>query len=448
MSGRIQTDITLKKLQGQHGKKPFIQKIVYMNLLAELTQMLRLHGLYPTPGPDMAKQAPDMEIGHLHIVKKKKDKCVKEDWVRLRSCIERSKLAKFGTLMKRHVLPAKAMGQNDKVPSLLELYLTMYTVYLAEGRLSITKENPIFPIGNYCGVGATADHPLDNLYFKQPNQDSTKLSNMKQLCIVDETNDPSQLTTIALMLFKVVNTPLKASRLIQEKFNCINGRKVDETMPIMQVNRENITSLPQKKTKVATTTKSDDKIVPKPAPSLQAPETTSSGTSALGKRELLPLTHSDNKVTKPEALQSKSNKKSRKAPTVPSTPVISEPSVATMPVRLLVHGLEQFFESCTTSEDANVAARLPDAQKHILTFIGAVTTDKFETWDLISEACKGGKPVQIGQMPTDVLTPTRPSMTREKSSRVWYLTKDNLIMERMSLWTLHQIAARSTRLLV
>ena len=333
--------------------------------------------------------------------------------------------------MKRHVLPAKAMGQNDKVPSLLELYLTMYTVYLSEGRLSITKENPIFTIGNYCGVGATTDHPLDNLYFKQPNQDSTKLSNMKQLCIIDETNDPSQLTTIALMLFKVVNTPLKASRLIQDKFNCINGRKVDETMPIMQVNRENITLLPQKKTKVATTTKSDEnvpepgEIVPKPASSLQAPEppsinvngtitTTSFVTIALGKRVRVPLTDSDDKVTQPAVLQSKSNKKSRKAPTVPSTPVISEPSVANMPVRLLVHGLEHFFESCTTSKDANVSARLPDTQKHILTFVGAVTTNKFETWDLISEACKGEKPVQIGQIPTDVLTPTRPSMTREK----------------------------------
>ena len=90
MSGRIQTDITLKKLQGQYGKKPFVQKIVYMNLLAKLTQMLRLHGLYPIPGPQMAKLASDMEIGHLHIVEKRKDKCVKEDWVSLRSCIERS----------------------------------------------------------------------------------------------------------------------------------------------------------------------------------------------------------------------------------------------------------------------------------------------------------------------------------------------------------------------
>ena len=72
MLGRIQTDITLKKLQGQCGKKPFVQKIIYMNLLAELTQMLRLHGLYPIPGPQMAKLAPDMEIGHLHIVEKRR----------------------------------------------------------------------------------------------------------------------------------------------------------------------------------------------------------------------------------------------------------------------------------------------------------------------------------------------------------------------------------------
>ena len=106
-----------------------------------LTQMLRLHGLYPIPGPQMAELAPDVKIGHLHIVEKRNEKCLKEDWVCLRSCIERSKITKFGTLTKRHVLPTKAMGQNGKMLSLLELYLTLYTVYLSEARLSITKEN-------------------------------------------------------------------------------------------------------------------------------------------------------------------------------------------------------------------------------------------------------------------------------------------------------------------
>ena len=88
--------------------------------------------------------------------------------------------------------------------------------------------------------------------------------------------------------------------------------------------------------------------------------------------------------------------------------MLSEPSVANMPVRVLVRSLEEFITSCSASKDSNVSARLKDAQKVILTFIGVVTTDKFETWELLSEACKGGTPVQIGQMPIDVLTPAHP----------------------------------------
>ena len=90
MSGRIQSDIILKKLQDQYGKKPFIQKITYMNLLVELTQLIRLYGLYPIPGPWMENLAPDLEIGYLHMVEKRKDQCVKEDWVLLHSYVERN----------------------------------------------------------------------------------------------------------------------------------------------------------------------------------------------------------------------------------------------------------------------------------------------------------------------------------------------------------------------
>ena len=79
----------------------------------------------------MAKLAPDLEIGHLHMVEKSKDQCVKEDWVLLRSYIERNRFAKFGTLMKRHILLTKAFKQKGKVLSLLVLYLTLYTVHLS-----------------------------------------------------------------------------------------------------------------------------------------------------------------------------------------------------------------------------------------------------------------------------------------------------------------------------
>ena len=108
----------------------------------------------------------DLDIGHLYIVEKNKKKGVRDDWVRLRSCIERNKHAKFGTLMKRQILSAKAVEQKGRVPSLLEFYLTLYTVQLSEDRLRVTKEKPIFQIGNYCGFTTTADRPLDNLHFK------------------------------------------------------------------------------------------------------------------------------------------------------------------------------------------------------------------------------------------------------------------------------------------
>ena len=128
----------------------------------------------------------------------------------------------------------------------------------------------------------------------------------------------------------------------------------------------------------------------------------------------MPLANSNKKIPQPTVLHPKPTKQSDKASTVPSTPVLSEPSVANMPVRVRVHSLEEFIASCSASKDSNVSARLTDAQKDILTFIGAVTTDKFETWELLSEACKGGTPIQIGQMLADVLTPTHPSMTQQQ----------------------------------
>ena len=175
----------------------------------------------------------------------------------------------------------------------------------------------------------------------------------------------------------------------------------------MQVDRTNITSLAQKKNKVAnitslaqkrskvvTTTKPDDNVskpnekVPKPGSSPQAPApplsnvdrtvttnvvwkvtTTTVVTSAVGGRVRVPLAKSNNKIPQPTVLRPKSTKQSDKAHTVPSTPVLSEPSVANMPVRVLVHSLEEFIASCSASKDSNVSVRLKDAQKVILTFL-------------------------------------------------------------------------------
>ena len=95
-------------------------------------------------------------------------------------------------------------------------------------------------------------------------------------------------------------------------------------------------------------------------------------------------------------------------------PMLSEPSVANMSVHVLVNKLQDFISTCLNSCDPDVAARLPDAQREILTFVGKVTDDKFDTWKLLSEACKRGTPGEIGLMSTNVLTPNHPSMTQEQ----------------------------------
>ena len=93
----------------------------------------------------------------------------------------------------------------------------------------------------------------------------------------------------------------------------------------MQVDRTYITSLAQKKSKVAIMTKPDENVpkpnekVPKPGSSPQAPgppltnvvrkvTTTTVATSATGKRVRVPLVNSNNKIPQPTVLHPKSTK--------------------------------------------------------------------------------------------------------------------------------------------
>ena len=95
-------------------------------------------------------------------------------------------------------------------------------------------------------------------------------------------------------------------------------------------------------------------------------------------------------------------------------PMLSEPSVANMSVRVLVNKFEDFGTTCLKSSDADVADGLQDAQRETLTFVGKVTDKKIDTWKLLSDACKRGASGEIGRMSTNMLTPTHPSMTREQ----------------------------------
>jgi hypothetical protein len=122
----------------------------------------------------------------------------------------------------------------------------------------------------------------------------------------------------------------------------------------------------EKKKKRTRTTKPAENVpearenVPKLGSSPQAPRspmsnmdgkvTTSTGAAlATGKRvnprRGLPFTHSNNGMPKTTVIHPKSTKQLDKAPTVPSTPVLNEPLVVDVAVRVLVHSLEDFITS-------------------------------------------------------------------------------------------------------
>ena len=171
ISGRIQSDIVLKKLDGVFGKKPFMQKIIYMNLLTELALVFKVHGLYLIPSSKMASCAPDLVLVQDIFSSKNNNKKTRQKFNDLRLNLEKNKYAMFGTCLKRHVLAAKALGNKDIDPSLLEMFLCLYSVYLAKWHLSNARDHPIFEIGNYCGNGNTEMLPLHNLYFKSSQEE-------------------------------------------------------------------------------------------------------------------------------------------------------------------------------------------------------------------------------------------------------------------------------------
>ena len=192
----------------------------------------------------------------------------------------------------------------------------------------------------------------------------------------------------------------------------------------MCINRKNITQFTIKKTKVATKAKPTETMreadSSPQAPGLPMPNmdeevmTSTIATITTGKGEQVSLTHSKNGMPQATVLNQIQTTQLAKTPSVTSMPILSEPLVANLSVHVLVNKLEDFIATCLNGCDPDVNVKLPDAQREILTFVDKVTGNKFDTWKLLSEACKRGIPGEADSMSTNVLTPNHPSMTHEQ----------------------------------
>ena len=424
MSNRITADITLKKLDGQLGKKPFLQKIIYMNLLNEMALVFRLHGLYLVPGPKMQRWAPDLFIVYEHLTKENSDELSKSKFVELRTIVERHRFAKFGTNLKRHVISKKAIESKGIESTLMEMFLILYTIHLTENCLKDTKERPMFLIGNFCGSKTKnlSETPLDNLFLKRPMESPTKLSNMRDVCILDPDNKIFTLSSIALSLFKVQNTPLINSSEIQSKFAHINAFKdIGTNNVILKINPDlAIVKSVKKKVRVVQTTELDPTTVAITSSSQTAPGrvSTRSTVKAVGDLPLEDDSGDDllNGIPLATVVEESNpvRSKSTRIFGVPSPPIVVVPPA----VMALVKSVEEFMLACVNSSDAAVSDKLPDTQNNIVQFINKTTTEEFDSWNSLSEACsqtgRNNNAVETHSRGTPATKPVNKTVTHEQ----------------------------------
>ena len=219
----------------------------------------------------MRSLTPKLAVAHDYLMRENDNDSVKTKWNDLRAKLDE---IKFGTCVKRHCLSKKAIEDKGIKPTVIELFLIMYTVHLAETYLGNTLKQPFFAIGNFCGnkTKSPKDLPLDNLFMKQPLQTATQVTNMKDLRIDDQTKTPISLTSIALALFTVNNTPLLCTSSIQAKFECINNYTKDTVdTTIMKIDPSKKTMIKRKKKKAKVQEKKSDNVSTDVPPSTSNP---------------------------------------------------------------------------------------------------------------------------------------------------------------------------------
>jgi len=119
---------------------------------------------------------------------------------------------------KNNIIPS-----NDIHTSSLTWFFLQYQVWLTSNHLNEIINNPILLKWN--NIGSTTDNkqtPLDNLYMTNNH----KVKNMRDLSLLDDETHIRSPSSVALWIFKVVNTQFwEHQEIITKRTRLINVRK-------------------------------------------------------------------------------------------------------------------------------------------------------------------------------------------------------------------------------
>ena len=220
---------------------------------------------------------------------------------------------------------------------------------------------------------------------------------MKDLCIDDQTKTPISLTSIALALFTVNNTPLLCTSSIQAKFECINNYTKDTVdTTIMKIDPSKKTMVKRKKKKAKVQEKKSDNVSTDVPPSTSNPPDNDATVQS--------PTTSDTVIEEPQSTTSKIDSNPPNT-TIQSNSTAStqnqsvthheqdSQSIIVIPpaVTTLVKNIDHFMTTCMKSEDQLVSDNLLDVKNHILNFINTTAKTKFDNWPTLSNLCPTGE---------------------------------------------------------
>ena len=116
-----------------------------MNLLADMTSVFRMHGLYPQLAPACKHNVPHMYIAHHYIVNQE-DFDNPEKFDQLRQFLQGNKYFKFSVNVKK-LLRSTKIFKRLRDPSSMAWFVMQYVAALGEHSLTTLKDKAILTGG-------------------------------------------------------------------------------------------------------------------------------------------------------------------------------------------------------------------------------------------------------------------------------------------------------------
>ena len=210
---------TLKRMSPNKDKgkgvKPFMGKLIYLNLLVDMATIFRAYTLYPELTTMASTNTPQLVIANKAIMKSGQKLSTKETkaYNKATNNIRVSFETIRETLVNDTTLPSQLKPFINKKnlkyegfnPSILPFFLHLHYHFFGEQYLNNIRKKPIFRKGVHIPATTSLPHNLDNLWLGKGNR-MDKVTDFNDLAFINNDQHICSPSFMATACFTCVNT--------------------------------------------------------------------------------------------------------------------------------------------------------------------------------------------------------------------------------------------------